>query len=158
MAANLFVPTSAWDTFTPVLKFGDVAATLGSGSLAVGRYVRFGDMVAFRANVTIGTSPTIGTGSLSVTLPFTPVPAQDLVGANNGASIGTGYAVDASDGYRIILCAAALSDGQGSDGIEPILVLGGGQFGAGTGFATNTVPFTWAAGDLIVLDGIYQAA
>jgi len=59
-------------SYTPTLTCSSVNPVLGTGATAVGRYVYIThDLVYFTAVITIGTTPTAGTGTYRISLPFT---------------------------------------------------------------------------------------
>lgn len=57
-------------TYTPILKAGGTAITLGTGGSYQGRYSRSGKLVNVKMRVIWGTGATIPAGQLSITLPI----------------------------------------------------------------------------------------
>jgi hypothetical protein len=59
---------TAWQTYTPTWS-GLTSA--GSGFASTGRYCRIGNVIHVSAQLTAGTSPSLGTGTITVSLPVT---------------------------------------------------------------------------------------
>lgn len=121
--------------FVPVLKFGGVAAGLGTGGTAVGFYSINGSSVSFNFEIVLGTSPTLPGGNATISLPIvstvsgivysggvniknsTPYFAVlSLVGGNSDVDLQiTGGNVSAS--APVAMAAGTLIAGQISDSI-----------------------------------------
>jgi hypothetical protein len=59
-----------YQTYTPSLTSGGTAPTLGNGTIT-GNYTRHGAGVTIQGELTIGSTTSLGTGGLSISLPFT---------------------------------------------------------------------------------------
>lgn len=145
---NAVVPdgVTSWKTYTPALTAVTTNPTLGTGSLALGRYYRLGDLVTVHVKIVFGTSGVAaGTGSYRVSLPVNAsVPTNwsfrpaGQVGLYD-VSTGTNYA------------GRAYQDGTNATRI-------GMQTHGATGEVGAAVPFTWAASDEIWLWLAYEIA
>lgn len=131
----------AWTSYTPTL--GGTGWGIGNGTL-VGAYCRIGKIIIFRAEVTLGSTSTIGSGSPSLTLPVTSTSLSrtNLNLQFADTSLGVNYLggpVGTTD--TVVACRTLTT---------------GGQIVA----ANATTPFTWdgATGDRIILSGTYEAA
>lgn len=60
-----------FDSYTPTLLAASGTPSLGTGGTAYGLLTRTGKMVDFMARFVLGTSPSLGTGQLRITLPST---------------------------------------------------------------------------------------
>ena len=131
---------SAWTTWTPVLRTGGVAVTLGTGSESTGRYIRLGTVVIGEFYIKFGTSG-VSVGAGSMDLSALPIAATGQSEGN--VVIGSCWATDATGSMYIGVFSAArnfYADGAGNT------VWG------------QTVPFTWAANDAIRCSFTYQCA
>lgn len=133
---------ATFSAFTPALTASTTNPTLGSGSVAAGRYAELGDLVIAQIRIAFGTSGTnAGSGSYFVSVPVT---------ARSETFIrGFGFVFDSSASSRRNVTAA--------------------QNDANTVFlwysdptTDNTVahnaPWAWAASDEIRLELMYEAA
>lgn len=68
-----------WQSHTPILYAGGVAWTQGNGT-ATGRYIYSGELVTYAFDISFGTTSSIGTGILKVSL---PVPADTATFSTN---------------------------------------------------------------------------
>jgi hypothetical protein len=133
---------SAWGSYTPTL--GNI--TLGTGGTNVGAYKQIGKTVHFRVTITLGTSPTMGTAP-TFTLPVAPTGMT----ANVGWMTGHMYDVSATQAYPLLSVFVS--------GSTMLLKSINASFGqALDDTIAATVPFTWAAGDIIQIGGAYEAA
>jgi len=132
--------TDARGAYTPTVRFGTTAWTLGNATVAC-FYLRSGKMVAARGRITIGSTTSFngGTGNMTISLPV------NAVSASSGVLIGGMYLFDAAPSVRIH--QAWLNS---VDRIQALDANGGG--------ATNTSPWTWATGDFIDWSLVYEAA
>lgn len=126
----------AWTSYTPTIG----GWTKNNGT-TTGAFIEFGKLIIFRARYTVGSTDTIS-GGLTMTL---PVAAADAV---VGDPIGVAGLVDISaSSYRA--WQTILDDVGGGDV----------RFRDATGNALNpTTPWTWATGDIISINGSYEAA
>jgi hypothetical protein len=135
---NLKAIGDAWAAYTPTIS----GWTLGNGTLA-GYARQAGKDVRFRIEYTVGSTDTIS-GQLRFALPTsarwsaTPLTALPPVGQ---ASLRDVSAPAGRARYALLFSASSIT-------------LADESFNA----VTNTVPWTWATGDLIVVNGSYEAA
>jgi hypothetical protein len=137
---NLKAIGDPWTSYTPTLT----GITLGTGGTNVGAYMQAGKFVNGRVIITLGTSGTL-TSAMAATLPVTPLITTD------GMPLGQAMMFDSS--------ASNLVDGQcrWSNSLSAAAI----QYHLGTATganATATTPWTWAAGDRILLTFSYEAA
>jgi hypothetical protein len=131
--------TAAWTAYTPTWS-GPTPPTLGNGTI-VGAYLRIGKSILFRLQLTWGSTTTPGVGNWVFGLP-----AAAHAAYTSNTALGKGLAVDTS--------------------VPAFSSLVGGVVGSTTIYAVTAgglalapaVPYTWAAGDKISLDGVYEAA
>lgn len=131
-----------WGTWSPTLT----NITIGDGSIQA-RYTQVGKLVCFRLKLGFG-STTSFSGSPTFSLPVTAV----LLTGTSTEHFGTGIALDA--GGAAYMIRAYLS--------SATAVVAHAEVASGT-YLTNaamsaTVPFTWATGDLLQINGTYEAA
>jgi len=111
-----------WQNYTMTMSSTGTAMSIGN-STVVSRYLRLGQLVIVKVNVTIGTTFTAGTGVYLFSLPFAPVDVP----------IGSGYLFDTGTALYSVSVAQA-----GSQVVQ--LVYQNNQVGSGT-------PFTPTSGD-----------
>jgi hypothetical protein len=128
------------DTYTPVFgSTGGTAASLGNGSIS-GRYESIGKMKHVTIAFQVGSTTNAGTGNLwtfslptaAISTAFTRMTAMIV---DNGSQVYTAVAYLAST--------------------TTIAVVNDGNTGAGIGAG---VPFVWATGDTVTIDGWYLEA
>lgn len=137
-------------TYTPVV--GGTGWALGTtGSVAQGRYAELGeDLVFFGAVLRFGTGATFGAGQPTVTLP----PIRASASGSYATGIGNRSLVhvhiqDATGGaYSGVALLSATT-------ISPLVFFVSGSFIAHNN-VTSTQPHTWAAGDDLIVSGIYE--
>lgn len=123
--------TGAWTAYTPALSSSSGSPTVGNGTL-VGQYKKLGTKtVDVRAILTRGSTTSFGTGFIAISLPA-GMTALDL-GHAGGARLGD-VSANSFSGSCII-----------SDDSTKIVPL------SASGVITSTVPFTWATGDIVVV-------
>lgn len=120
-----------WATYTPTWS-----GTIGNGTVT-GRYVQVGALVAFTVRITWGSTTTHGASLQSVSL---PVSAHSIDGA---------VSVQCRDSS-----ASAEYGGTGRLNGANVEAWAIGDAGR----VSDTVPFTWANGDLAWITGTYEAA
>jgi hypothetical protein len=130
----------AWTTYVPVWTSTGTAPALGNGSLT-GRYVQIGKTVIAKANLTMGSTTTFGTGNYFISLPATAFAVE----VN---SLGLARAFDASAGA--IYGATAVMNTSSKVQME--------TFASSVVVWTNLVPVTWATSDQLAIQVIYEAA
>lgn len=129
---------AAWTTYTPTLT----GLTLGTGSSTVARYRQVGKTIDFFIQVTLGTGGA-ATGSITATLPVTALFMSWFARDCNGFHSATPATFD--------LVGVATS--------TAVLTIRVPGAGAAAITATNaTAPFTWASGDILTVQGRYEAA
>lgn len=141
LSDDLAVLGGAWTSYTPSLTAATTNptgyTTTGSGYIAVGK------LIIFRAFITMGAST--GAGAYSITLPVTP--ANLATGSQSARAI---Y-VDTGTGYKM---GAAMIGATATVALLADPTVAGDYLRV----VTPTVPFTFAAGDLITVHGTYEAA
>jgi hypothetical protein len=130
---NLKAIGDAWGSYTPTISW-----TLGNGTL-VGSYMQAGKLVHYHIKLTIG-STTSPSSTLQLGL---PVARSDTTARCPAGNVGL---TDAS-GPTFYSRFAAQS------GASAIVL----QDLTGT-LVTATVPFTFATGDIVMVEGAYEAA
>lgn len=134
---------STWQTdWTPTWTGGTTNPTIGNGSI-VGRYISAGKLVHWYAEITIGSTTTLGTGVYSLDLPVAEV-------SRRFTFHGHLFDFSASDFYPI------LGVRNGSDAV--VMKVEPTTAGNTQRNFTGTVPVTLATSDVIFLGGTYEAA
>jgi hypothetical protein len=135
-------PPFATDTFqfSPTWGNTGTANSLGNGTLN-GTYLQIGKLVVYTINLTIGSTTTIGSGAMTLTVPV----ASPGLGPQGNTSVimfhsgsGTFYRGNALNSSVTVFVLV--------DNASPMASV------------TATNPFTWATGDTIQVTGIYFAA
>lgn len=140
------IQTGAWTPYTPVWAASGPAPSLGNGVL-LGAYTRVGRMVTVRIGLFGGSSTTWGSGSYSLTLPFTANVSG--IPAGQFAHVGTILASAASNANFYTL--GALID-QSTPGVVNGVVNGASSFwGQGN-------PITWATTAQATVSLTYESA
>lgn len=124
--------SGAWASFTSSPGGG---LTIGNGTI-VAAYMQVGKTVFFRVLVTLGSTSSIAS-NVTLSLPVTANATEQACG---------GWVNDVSAGGPGRLPAS----GQIGGSVVAVWSTGGSL--------TSTVPFTWASGDKICLEGTYEAA
>ena len=96
-AVNTLCPVgTSWANWTPALTATTTNPTLGTGSVATGRYFQLGKLVVANFKIQFGTSGTsAGSGAYRVSLPV----ACSTTTQNNDFVVGYGHLHDASVGF-----------------------------------------------------------
>jgi len=126
--------SEAWSTWTPTYT----GITAIGNATVVARYSQIGKWVHGHFMLTVGSTTTFGVAFLTASL---PVAVRD-----SGCTLGTAYMEDVSASAR--QPAVALEVGGAAR------LLGSGS----SSFVSNTVPWTWATGDLLRFEFQYEAA
>jgi hypothetical protein len=121
-----------WATFTPTWASSGGGQSLGNGTLT-GRWAQSGKIVFFRIQLTFGSTTARGSGRYS----FGGLPVSRAVTPQAVSSY-----VEGTARYG----GAAQVDGSGVFSIN-----------VGATEVTATTPFTWAAGNLLVVQGSYES-
>ena len=129
--AKLDTP-GAWTAYTPTL----LNMTLGNGTVTAA-YSQVGKIVSYRAKVVLGSTSSISADA-AIGGPVTP----KVVVSNADAWIGNAAYID-------------VSASQWYQGFTKGVYLG---YPGLYGYVAATVPFTWASGDVIHVNGTYEAA
>lgn len=136
-ATDLTVIGQAWQTWVPTTT----GITVGNGTLSC-RYNQTGKTVDFTVTFTFGSTSVI-TASPTFTLPATALSAtQRFCGSQLDSSVpNTWDAIGVGTSTTQFICRQAAT-------------VAGGNFAA----ISSTSPFTWATGDVLFIQGRYEAA
>ena len=133
----------AWQSFTPALTASATNPNLGAGGTISGRYARVGTVVNFQVRIKWGsTGQNPGSGGYRISLP--PIAAV----YSSFTLVGGALAFDASTASRAVGVCALISSTQ----VEMI------SAGASFGNWTHGNPYPWGNGDIIEVNGTYEAA
>jgi hypothetical protein len=131
--------SGAWTTYTPTLT----NITIGNGAITA-RYQQVGKTVNFQIGLSLGTTSSI-TGFLQMTLP--------IIALNAGAYSTLIYDDSAATWYE----GYFRNNAAGNADMYLYVILTNGTYAAYS-LSGNTVPFTWATGDYLIIRGSYEAA
>lgn len=141
---NVFAPDVAldsWTAYTPVWSAATVTPTLGNGAIA-GRHRITGKTGYVQIMLTWGsTTSSTGSGAWRFSLPFTPV-------VNGLLSV---YVDDNSASQRWAGQARIIGASATGDNMRIVVP-------TNSTISSNTIPFTWAAADLLILQGTLEIA
>lgn len=129
---------STWDIYVPTVT-GTTNPSIGNGVLT-GRYLRLGKTIICTIVMQMGSTTTYGSGTWTITLPVASVWASQT-----DVSMGSAHLFDTS--------ATARKTGQ-------VFNVGQSTVRIVTDSATlvgTAVPWTWATGDVLSLDLVYEA-
>lgn len=144
-AADLNGLQAAWTAYTPTWTGTTTNPTLGNGSFAGSAWLRIGKTVLFRIVLTMGSTTTYGSGQWVLTPPVAPVGGATVRVPNpadyydTGNNAYPGYAAFFTGGNLYLYC-------------DPTTA-GGASRAVGA-----AAPFTFGAGDQVVINGSYEAA
>lgn len=127
-----------YQPYTPSWTAAGVAPALGNGTLT-GRFYQIGKLVVCHADLTMGSTTTFGTGVYDLSLPAT---------AGTIKYSGVTSAFDSSAGSIYL----------GFSRIDTTTKMAFWDTAQPAASVTNSVPFTWASGDILSADLIYEAA
>jgi hypothetical protein len=134
--------SGAWVTYTPTWLVNGLSVTVGNGSVT-GKWQRNGRTVHVYAKATLGSTTSYGgSGSLSLSVPFTP--------SNEMADTLAGCFMLRDSGTAFYAYMAYFSSSAGSPNVFAMSELGA--------LATNTSPFSHTNPDYFVLRCSYEAA
>lgn len=133
---------AAWTSYTPTLT----NATLGNGTIS-GWYMQIGKTVVYTIKFVLGTTSIIVGGPLVVSLPVTTVGSRWV---QFNAPFGQVIYVRGSNYIGVV-------DWYSTTQVELAIMNVGATYPTQAG-VTATVPGTWASGDSIYVNGIYEAA
>jgi hypothetical protein len=133
---------ASWSTYTPTWT-ASTNPTIGNGTIT-GRYKLIGKTCLAAAQVTIGSTTTLGSGQYSISLPVAPRSAAPdqrvMVGVRRN-----------SDGSRWV------GDARATASTITLGIYAGAASGSHVAL-TGTTPISLAASDSITLTGTYEAA
>lgn len=132
----------AWQAYTPSWTATTTNPNIGNGTIT-GNYQQYGKTIAFRIGVIMGSTTTYGSGQYVLSLPVaTAAPMRWHF---------TGILRDVSTGALATMNTAA-------SGATLGLFCDPTTAGGGLRVVSPTSPFTFASGDEIWLNGVYEAA
>ena len=139
-----------WADYTPTWTATGTSPTLGNGSL-IGRYARFGKTVIASGRLTIGSSTTVAGSSFW----FFDLPS-DCPGYNALTTVPRGLlrVSDSSTGTSYV---GAVDFADGLTKITPRLANSSATY-ATSANVTETVPITWATGDILEWQITYETS
>jgi hypothetical protein len=134
-----------WADWTPTFS----SLTLGNGTL-VAKYTQIGKTIHFYIRWTLGSTSSVGTGG-TITGPVVPSSIYTDLRSN----LGNLQLFDTSAATTVL--GYCRFEDVSTGAIRPVkyTVSGSNIVDAGV---TSTVPFTWATGDVMTLQGTYEAA
>lgn len=136
------LPAVRWVSWSPTWTSTGAAPVLNNGTL-VGRVCVIGKLIRYNMQLTMGAGTTYGTGSYRFSLPYT-------VGANALSALAWVTIYDQNVAQRYLrYCRLGASDTYIQAGISPV------DGSTATDFSP-TVPITFAAGDILRIDGSYE--
>lgn len=138
---GLPVTAHAWIPWVPTLT----NLTLGNGTLAC-HYQREGKTIRFRFVFTLGSTSAVGS------IPTFTLPETSVASPSTLFNIGWGSFYDASGGPSFVQPAVAQWT---STTVATIRRYDANNDG---GNISSTLPYTWATGDQILIQGFYEAA
>ncbi len=133
----------AWTTWTPTIT----GITVGNGVITQAKYTQIGKSVFVKFLFTFGTTTTL-TSDPVITLPVT---STSLTGAFRCLGTGTFYDSSATSGVL------AQPTYQSTTQVVFKCLYAGASYGTYSG-SNSTIPFTWATGDEVSGEFVYEAA
>lgn len=151
---NTIAAIGNWQDYTTTWSYsGSTAWNYGTGSTATARYTQIGKTVHFKAKIVLGTSPSIGTGTATFTLPVNPNDAFVNVSGYYQGSVAT------------LDVAARLTSGSNVASVTAITTnqytgssTAYARFGGTVNAALSAHGITPASGDVIFISGTYEVA
>ena len=142
----------AWQSWTPTLTGASTNPTLGTNSVAEGRYTQIGKTVICQINIKFGTSGTnAGSGTYYISL---PVAAKTALSGYQVLPIGFLRALDASAGNGAVF----FPEVETSTTAQLVYYQGIGGTAPASGVAHNN-PWAWSTSDIVCAGTItYEAA
>lgn len=137
-AADVNALEPIWTSYTPTWGGSVSNPSVGNGSIT-GSYAKVGKLVHVRIALVIGSTSTGGSGRWTFTLPFAPAAQQALTAVAEDTSASSRYGG-----------AAWITPGTG---VFAVALGSGGNAGV-----SSTVPFTWANGDQLYINGTYESS
>jgi hypothetical protein len=136
-AADVNALEPVWTSYVPTWGGSVSNPSIGNGTLS-GAYAKVGQLVHVRIALQIGSTSTGGSGRWTFSLPFAPAAQQALTAVAEDTSAATRYGG-----------AAWITPGTGVFAVA---------LAAGSGGVASGVPFTWASGDQLYINGTYQSS
>lgn len=144
-AGDIVVPlTDAWDVYTPTFTATTGSPAMGTGGALTGRYKQIGKTVHLSIYGLFGTTPTLGTGGWSFSLPLT------ASSTSNQIRLGSAYLRDAS--------AGSAGHFNGICTVQPLLSTTILNAFSGVAQVGAAAPFAWVATDFFAFTITYEAA
>lgn len=131
----------SWQTWVPTYA----NLTIGNGTVTA-KYVQTGKMVAFVWKLTLGTTSSVGT---SPTISF-PVATNASYATND--PIGTGFSNTGTANAPIWIFWVS------STTFAPVVFGAGGTYVSTVANITAAIPGTWGTGNVLTVQGMYEAA
>jgi hypothetical protein len=130
---------SVWTSYTPATTI-----TIGNGTFSAA-YARMGTTIIFRAQVNVGSTTTLPASSVQLALPFA---------AKSGtAPVFDGEAYDSSAGSAVPVMGI-----MGGGTTNVILTVPPTSAGGYNRILESGIPFAFATGDRITINGTYESA
>jgi len=144
------VSAEAWTSYNPTV--GGTGWAAGNGTLT-GAWIQYGKVVHFRAQFTIGSTTTVGSGGLTLTLPTNAIAATALVCSgvfsdNSGGFFWEAKGVPSAAGAVLIVVTDA------SDTFPTV----GGRLGPLNSTHPVNLPSGISTSDYVLIAGTYEAA
>lgn len=133
---------AAWQSWSPSYS----GITVGNGTLDYAKYIQIGKTVHFRFKFTFGSTSAMGTGVFSA-----PVTANSDYSTTD--NIGLAKYVDSSTSSNN---SSGMCRLESTTTIRPIAFTVSTYLRDST--VSSSIPFTWATGDYIYVEGTYEAA
>ena len=141
-AATLNSIGAPWETYTPTWTTSGTQPVLGNGTLT-GRYCRINRLIVVQIAFAYGSTTTGGTNKWLFSLPFT-----NTTNLSPFFPIGFGYIQDSSTANTYVIVGDRSNT---ADKVGP-RYSGVGNFGD----VSQTVPYTWAVNDSLVMECVYE--
>lgn len=133
---------AAFSTYVPVwTSTGGSQPSLGNGAIS-GRYIQVGKLVVFRIYLGIGSTTTFGSAAWKFSLPV-------ACSSSTPPMASSSFALDSSAGNTLYGLFGTVDSG---NGVVPVTV------GQPCAYLDGNVPFVWASGDNLYINGTYEAA
>ena len=133
---------AVWDSYSVAWTAATTNPALGNGTLT-GRYLRMGKTVIVGIHLVLGSTTTLGSGAYSFTL---PVGALANTGMRLAAMLNTTGATNFRSGFSSVLSGTGFQ-----------VYLGSGTAGD-LDTLTASFPSSLGAGDILDINGVYEAA
>jgi hypothetical protein len=139
-----------WTSYTPTIS--GTGWAIGNGALTF-KYVQVGKMVTVQGVMGIGSTTSIGTGSLTFSLPVNALTSGAPQAWNSaGFPVGQVMCYDSSVGVNATWTGSRFGIASGTFQPGVVTAIGTQQL------ITNTIPFTWALNDNLFVQFTYEAA